>query len=232
MQRAATTSEDEFQGESTDNDKYAAYLSDARKRIERGYSGLWQHLMEHASIRKVFDTFSEAAKQQLPEKEDVEQHLSKPLDDLLNTISSAVVGYAKLHCICLHEEVVWFRAHRREIHGGFMNKATKPDRRCVIRQPLPEKINAANDENLGIGELLTEKQKQKMLQTPWQEMVGVGEDNVKPNANMGQLKSYLIDHLKYRVDYPVARGVHHRQDGDEIPTAPRRHELARILEFA
>ena len=81
----------------------------------------------------------------------------------------------------------WFRAHNSKVYGDFMNKAGMPDRICVV---IPADTQHNTD-----------------LPISWQEIAGVGEDKFKRDKGMGQLKSYMVNQLRYRVDYPVVRGL-------------------------
>ena len=159
-----------------------SYLADARIRIGKLYSGLWHHLAHNEDIKQALLAFCAKAKLAT-----AEANLYEPLDDFLNAISSAVVAYAKTHSIPMPGKVFWFRAHNSKVYGDFMNKAGMPHRICVV---IP-----------------ADTQHDTSLPTSWQEIAGVGEDKFKRDKGMGQLKSYMVNQLRYRVDYPVVRGL-------------------------
>jgi len=163
-----------------------SYIGDAKARMEGFCKGLWKHIKKSKTVTDAYTKMCESV-----DRAKAEADLYEPIDRMLNSMSSAFVRYPRVRRMDRKGIVFWFRAHDHNVPGSLNNDDTKPDRRCAwFVEPR------ADQENLIRAGVMT----------PWQLLVGVGEDKKEEDQDMGQIKTYMVDHRRYRIDYPVVRG--------------------------
>ena len=165
-----------------DTNIFSNYFSDARARIDQICAGLWQHLLDQPALQAACSVLHQARNK---------RQLSGAVNELLNTISPAVVSYARdndtppFGC---EGTIVWFSAREKDIPGDFMDKSSVPEHRCVVLD------HAATGDTSNLS------------RTPWQLTMGVGEVVSSQDDDMSRHKSDIATHLRYRIDCPTVRG--------------------------